>query len=360
MKDAIERRWRVFVPLLKGDAAGFQARLAESEGDDAALLSFLRSQRLAATVAAAVEQSGLRPELTEELGDALKGQRRTQFLLAVRNLEAVVELHGWLDTLGVDHLFLKGPLLALLAHGGAERRTVGDIDVLVPNGSVDRVEAELLRRGYRVRYSTFAGRTLSRFFTHHFSYANAHQMVEVHWHLVREAGVRVDMARVWAEAESVNWRGTSLPVPSTETALLIQVLATAKDLELGTLPLRSFVDTRALVAMLEMTIDWDAFFGRMEQQGAGRLAPVVFELLFRMMECREEFPRAAEATARRMSTISSLDPADPTLGLRVFGLRAPARENKQRLFPLHRGGALVAWAWWAISLRFRRAVYSES
>jgi len=80
----------------------------------------------------------------------------------------------------------------------------------------------------------------------------------------------------------------------------------------------------------------------------------------RLMECRADLPELSCAVALRPGPISGLDPELPTLGLEIFGLEPPAWRNKRRLFPLHQGGRLVTWAWWALSLQFRKAVYEDS
>ena len=355
-----ERHWRIFVPLLRGDGEAFLERLGASEDGTMRLMSFLQVQRLAATVAAAVEDLGLMQELPQDLHEQLRAQRRSQFLLALANLEAASELHIWLTSLGVAHLFLKGPLMGLRAYGRVESRTVGDIDLLVDSNAIEQVEEELCLRGYEARYGTLGGRRLSRFFTHHFSYSKKQMLVEVHWDLVCEAGIQVDMEAVWAQSESLQFRGTDFPVPSLETSLLLQILAVAKDLELGLLMLRSFADTRALALALGAGFDWTRFLSEVSRQGAGGLASAVLELTFRLMECRADLPELAAAIARTPGSSSRLDLTRPTLGLRVFGLQPPAWQNRKLLFPLHRGGGLATWAWWAFSLHFRKAVYRDS
>ena len=88
---------------------------------------------------------------------------RPEYILALENLRAAADLDGWLSEMGVEHLFLKGPLLGLRAFGGVEYRTVGDIDVLVRPNAVDVIAAACLQiwcRGLartRGRCSTSAG-----------------------------------------------------------------------------------------------------------------------------------------------------------------------------------------------------------
>ncbi|MEE2777808.1 MAG: nucleotidyltransferase family protein [Acidobacteriota bacterium] len=322
--------------------------------------TFLNGQRLAPTIAAAIEDLTLQDELSSGLWEELRTQRRVQFMQALANLRAATDLHVWLTAAGFEHLFLKGPLLAHRIHGGFERRSVSDIDLLVARGAVDRVERELFARDYKVRYGTLLGRGISRVFTHHFAYASERQTLEVHWCLVRESGVRVDMDAVWAHRGAVDFRGASLPVPSLETSLLIQVLGVAKDLELGSLTLRSFVDVYALARVLGTTFDWRSFLELLSQQGAGRLAVVVLELTLRLMECRAELSPLTAAVEERLDSMPRLQWDHPTMGLEVFGLQPPALRNKRILFPLHRGGASAAWAWWTLSYPFRKAVYQES
>ena len=349
--------WEVFAPLLTGRPEVFVTRLRRTPVSPAQQIGFLARHGLTTTIREPLAEHGLWSELPD-VANAVRAARRIERVLAVKSLDTMTELHQALSAAGVRHMFLKGPLLAQRVYGGLEDRSVGDIDLLVRPESVDWVEQHLLGTGFERRYGLLWGRSLSRFFTHHLAFRRGRDLLELHWSPAREPGLRVDLERLWTDEASLEVRDRSYPVPSLETCLLIQVLTIVKDLSLGVLRLRSLVDIERIVEHTEEkdVRGWSELLDRFEALGARRLAVAALDLSLHMLECRDGFGHLAESLASCRST--SLDDTHPTLGLRIFDLSPPAWHNKRRLFPLYRGGAVRAWAWWALSAPWRRRVYA--
>ena len=78
-------------------------------------------------------------------------------------------------------------------------------------------------------------------------------------------------------------------------------------------------------------------------------------LMIELMDASTDFPRLADALGG--IRLPGFEALALRAGLDVFDARPPGWRNKRRLFPLHRGGTLSAWAWWAASAPWRRAVY---
>ena len=113
--------------------------------DDDALATEVSRQGIGFVIVRRMVELGIATDrLAGSFQDALKVNGRKAFGLEAFTFEAVLAL----DAAGIQAMPLKGPGLALVAHGAPEMRTSEDIDILVSPGDVEDSLRVLKRLGY--------------------------------------------------------------------------------------------------------------------------------------------------------------------------------------------------------------------
>lgn len=122
----------------------------------------------------------------------------------------------------IPFLLLKGAALEVLAPRAPAVRVTADLDVLVPRGSMARVERLLGEAGFQPRYADHA-ETFRRHGHHAVPYEAGHGLgaVEVHETLApRGASVRLPSEPFWRRSRSVIWRQREIHLPAAEELVL--------------------------------------------------------------------------------------------------------------------------------------------
>jgi len=136
-------RWVLARAYAAGDTA-----LAETEGDAAVELALRFG--LAARIAARHSADRLVGELGSAAAAQIKRQRALVTAQEMRLLETLTEVDGAAADLRVPYALLKGQALV---HGGFAPeggRPSSDLDLLVPEGKLDALQKELVRRGLEI------------------------------------------------------------------------------------------------------------------------------------------------------------------------------------------------------------------
>jgi hypothetical protein len=128
--------------------AASDTALAETEGDAAADLALRFG--LAARLAARQSAGRLIGELGAEAAGKIKRQRALAAAQEMRLVEALTEVDGAAGDLSVPYAPLKGQALVLGGFAPEGGRPSADLDLLVPEGKLDVLQKELLRRGLEV------------------------------------------------------------------------------------------------------------------------------------------------------------------------------------------------------------------
>jgi hypothetical protein len=104
---------------------------------------------LGARILARCPQAALAAELGPATLERLRDERRALAARQLRSEAALADLARTAGALGVPWVLLKGQALILGGWAPPDSRPAGDVDVLVPRRAVARLQAELVRRGFR-------------------------------------------------------------------------------------------------------------------------------------------------------------------------------------------------------------------
>ncbi len=321
----------------------------------AAFLDFLTRHGLAGYLMAEIRTSEVASRLPDGMLAALRSAYLEQWSRSESLLPPMQEIHSRFIEAGIRHVFLKGPLFAARCYPDLDRRSTSDIDLLVRTAEVERAEALLLGLGFAQISPPIPGRRITMRFTHHFELGRDAAMVELHWTLSRQCGLRLDEDSLWEGSEQYSHEGALYPVPSLETTLLSLILGLATDLALGAARLRSLFDLLQTLKALPQGFPWRAFFSRRRADGSLGLATGLLDLTLELLEARSEMEELDAAIREQGSGVAALGGAER--GLDLFCASPPAWSNKQKVFELLAPPSPICWAWWLGSLPWRVAAH---
>jgi hypothetical protein len=251
---------------------------------------------------------------------------------------------------GLDVLFMKGPLLAQRVYGRLDARAISDIDLLARRASeVPKVEACLLSCGYTRTSRILITHALTERFTYQLEYWKDEIPVELHWNLQSDVSLRLDMERIWRDADSIGVEGRTYRLLSREDAVLAYTVSVPVDLRIGKLAARTLFEIYLLLGQLPAGFDWDAWLARRAAEGTRRLSAAVAACALALFDPRGRFEKLSRSLAPFVR--------DADRSTLLTALAAPSS-----LSPWKRGlGALrlsestlgTALAWWAMSLPAR-------
>lgn len=319
--------------------------------DESRFLALLQRHQLSGFVHASLDGRPARNLLSQHARERLAGAFVHQWAINERLACELRRLTTLLAAEGCPFLLLKGLHLALAYYGSSDRRGFSDLDILVQPGDVERAIALLERDGYRRRSRALFGRPVAARFTHACELSRQDSTVDLHWAFVRHPAYRIDYEAVWSTSREFDALGAPVRVLGDEYALTFQCLAMLKDLELGTLRLKSLVDLYFLTFACEARIAWDPFLARCERERTLRSVTAALSLMSTLLGTRDLFPRLDRCLA-------SIAPIALPEGI-ATRLAACRRSTTDRLWAsrIQDPSRLRAAAWWAVSLPFRIAAH---
>lgn len=191
--------------------AGAEATVPTTPGPaptDADLVEAVRRHRVAEVLAPHTLELGIPAPVADVIAQFRIAGRRA---LAVQILE-IGRVDQILRADGLDHLFFKGPALAVQSAGDPTARGPGDIDLLVAPEQVEEAGRLLLEHGWTPRPSselpagTWARRYALRSFNS-LTYQGRGSTVDLHWRLDTTLHGLPPFAAVWAAREEVDLGG---------------------------------------------------------------------------------------------------------------------------------------------------------
>jgi hypothetical protein len=343
--------------LLRGSVPTAERILRSSAFDSSGFVTFAEREGLAGLAHVLLCRSQLATALPPPVARVLRAVHRRQW---ARNRELLAEMATIAEALrprAPDLVFLKGPLLARRLYGDLGTRAISDVDLLVRWSEMEGVERSLLAMGYRRVSAVPIARPIARIFTHHFTYRRERVLVEVHWVLQNHAGLHIDHDAVRARAILVDVAGTTFRATALEDELVLQMLSTFTDLQLGVARLRSLVDQHALLLRLDPEVSWDAYFAAREAEGLGRITVAMLGLVIDVLDCAKELPAVAALVENLGREIGIRRPAmdESTLRTSAWNLRERLRWLRLCDVPLP-----LAIGWWMLSLPARLVVHRPS
>lgn len=312
---------------------------------------FALHHQVAGFVHSALEEMGLGAELPPEPARHLSAAFVRQWATNERIAQELRRVSAALDEAACSFLLLKGLHLACVYCGGVDRRGISDIDLLVRPADVPRAEAVLGALGHARSSRALFGPRIAARFVHAFEFKGRDVPIDLHWELASHPSYRIDYDRLWTMARPCTVDGIGVNVLDDEHTLLLALLGIAKDLELGTLRLKAFVDLHMIARALDAAAAWPEFFDARSCDGTGRTARSILVLLRAVFAPGDSLP-ALEEFLRGSEPV----PLPPGLVERLTqGKRSPA----DRLWAtrLYEASPERVWGWWALSLPFRRSAH---
>ena len=246
---------------------------------------------------------------------------------------------------GIRFVFLKGPRLACWCYGGLGARPSGDIDVLVHPQDVDRAARAVQQQGLQAHSRVLLSPRLMRMFTHHIDYRGGDVRLDLHWAMRAHYSYRIDGERLWASTQDWHYENHAYPALAAEYDLVLLVLTTASEFQIGALRLRDLIDLYRLVVRLDGDFNWPAFFSQRERENIGRPCRAVLRGVLNYLSCHADVPHLVDA-------LRSGPSHDPALDFtRSYGRVA----RKLAGCALPEGPLLGNLSWWLLSLPFRMA-----
>lgn len=341
----------VLAAIVRGDMDAAFQRSADAGFDADRFVAFAAAHQLAGFVHATIERTPLGAVFPPAASARLAGAHVRQWATNERLAKELRDVARAFDAAGCPFVLLKGLHTALAYHGDMDRRGMADLDVLVRKTDLERAARILAGLGYAQRSRALFGRRVAASFTHAFEFAKGDVPVDLHWALATHPSYRIDEEALWARRRPFDAAGTAVHVLDDEHALAFQVLGITKDLELGTVTLKSFVDLHAMVRAFDGRTVWEPFFDARAREQTARAAAAILGLMLAVLGAAAAFPALA-ASLRRVTP-----PAAPS-GL-IERLAALDRSPRDRLWAmgLYEASTARVWVWWALSLPFRVAAH---
>ena len=209
-------------------------------------------------------------ELPVELDKELKQVHSKNIFRNMRLFQEMNKLLRWLQSEDIPVIVLKGAYLATKVYDSVGLRTMGDVDLLVKQEDVLRVEQKLLGCGYLPEISDRAITQKN----YHFRYLlnGSNFVIEIHWKLLgNNFPFQIDMDGLWGRAKSVTLAQCTTLVLSLEDLLLHLCLHIVKhvyryDVEYDA-SIRTLCDIGAVVERYGAELNWQRISTHAHQWG---------------------------------------------------------------------------------------------
>jgi len=340
--------------ILKGDTARAEELLKAGNPDPEEFYRFLWSNHIAGTMYSLLSSSNLGTLFPAWMAERLKSSYLEQWTKNEKLLRETERLRDLFERRSVDVIFLKGPFLAARYYGDVDRRAVSDIDLLIRKEGLPQADRILRGSEYVRKSRAFPSETLAVVFTHHFEYGKNGTDLDLHWNLSTHFTFKIDYIRLWRESRMFTYRGRDYRVLSDEYELVFQILSIFKDIELGTIKLKSFVDAYMIMRAAHGESRWTEFFEQRRREGIFRISLNVLDLVLCFFELHKEFPELAEYLDRNRTYLEITDP-DERAGL--ITRTGFTLSNKRWALALYSSGSVYSFFWWLTSLPFKLQVY---
>jgi hypothetical protein len=214
-------------------------------------------------------------------------------------LELLTSFRDRLQDNGIDMLLLKGLYIGERFGGGYQRRFMWDMDVMVLPQNL----AQAIQLAADLVLAPTAGSPprwlLDLVNLHAVEVSHRGRAIDIHWCFRNRPGYHVDYQRVWRNASQMAIGGAEFTVLSDEDALLLATLEMASDVERSRVKLRSLWDSYLMLAALDGSLDWSAFFAKREQEGLHCLAGNMLSFALHALQCHDQFPQLAAQLRQR-------------------------------------------------------------
>lgn len=340
--------------ILKGDSLHVEGALKTEPPDFDDFYRFVWSNHIAGTMYSILSPSNFRTLFPEGFIERLKTSYLEQWVKNEKLLKESEILSELFGRVSEDVIFLKGAFLAERYYGNIDRRAISDIDLLIKKDRLGMSDRMLKGSGYVRESRVFPSEAAASLFTHHFEYGKNGIDLDLHWNLSSHFTFKIDYRRLWRDSRQFEFRSKGYRVLSDEYELVFQILSIFKDIELGTIKLKSFADTYMILCLAYGKMRWASFFEQRRSEGIFKITLNILDLFLTLFNSREEFPEISAYIDDNADCIGLIN-LEEKLGLITragFTLR-----NKRWALGLYSANPLNSLLWWLISLPFKLQVY---
>ncbi len=336
--------------------------LLEAVGDNSFDLNefstFVRKHAVAVYLYSVLKDGHLLSALPTRLRTSLIAASDEQADKAQRLLPEIYRLRELLAGGGLDVIFMKGPFLSNRFYGDPERRSYGDIDLLVQDrAALVRCDAALREADYLRRSIPLFGHRAAMRFVYHYEYRSDRAKIDLHWTLRSHFSYKIDYERVWANSQSEHLHGQDYRVLSPDYVIVLLALSILGDYQKARVRLKFLLDLYMVLRVVGDDTDWDGFFDQRRREDLLTISATVLDLTLSILDCRHEYPRLASALERQAAFAEARPATDPTHLLKWSGKVGDKIRNHVWTFRLHEGGVMRSAAWRLLAEPFNQAVF---
>lgn len=352
-----ERCLQVFLYAVKGDEPALRQAFGGGSFDADDFCSFVRKHAVAAYFYSLLRDARLLDSLPGELEDRLATVCDAQAAKTGRLLPEIHRLRDLYASAALDVIFLKGPFLSKRFYGNPERRSYGDIDLLVRDRrDLERSHALLTEAGYTRCSIPLLGHRATMRFVYHFEYRGEKAKIDLHWCLRSHFSYQIDYEEVWATSETEQLEG-EFRVLSPEYVIVLLALSILGDYQKARVRLKFLLDLYMILRTVGDGADWEAFLGQRRREGVAKISATVLDLTLSILDCRQEFPKLASTLLQHGDLVERGVLADPTEFLEWSGRIRDKMRNHMWTFRLHEGGVARSMGWRLLTEPFNQAAF---
>ena len=343
--------------ILRNDREAVKAYLENVNLSHDEFKNFADDNRLSGTLYAAINGPEYKDIFPEHLIAHFKSAYMNQWVINQLLIKATERLSELFRSAGVDIISLKGPVLAQRFYGDVAQRAVGDIDILIKNEDLNDSIWLLKENGFGLASRILFSKKSTSYFTHHFEYLKKDTKLELHWALDTHFSFNIDYNRIWREKEEFAFDNRRFFVLSGEYEIVLQILSIFKDIQLGTIAMKSFVDIYMILKATNKSVKWEEFFLARREEGIYAISINILDLVLSLFNCGDEFMELSRYMEKNGDDIKFKD-----LAKQLQLLKHSKIAVKKRLWALSLYDAGLAGSvfWWGASLPFRLMVYKKS
>ncbi len=327
--------------LLEGSPSGAERILAAV--DHEAFRQWCQRQQIGGLIYLVLEELSVRAEVPRALTLRLRATYLEQWARGERLRLQLAELARRMAEIEQDFLVLKGLPFAQRYYGAVDRRTTGDLDILVPGERAHAVAAGLEERGLIRRSPRWRENSATLQHVHEVDLELDGTTVELHHALRVHRAFRIDSAALWNEAISVELAGEPYRVLCDEHALLLHLLSLHTDIQIGQTNCRWLIDMLRILTRLGPEFAWNEFLVARSEEGTAKICINGLALFQVVTRSDERFPELSDFLLEHRDDIV----LQPDRSLYLDLLRGASLVDR-KAWPLrqYEGGAVKAFSWW--------------
>ena len=346
----------LFNMILKRDRDGIESVLRTKVPGQDNFADFVRNHGVGGSIYHCIKDPEVKDLFPDETFRKYRSLFIDQWIANEDLLRQTAYLNNMIRNHGREVIFLKGPFFLQRYYGDIALRSVSDIDILVKKNEVDDIGNILEEKGVELRSRVFLGRTLTKYFTHHFECSYKSTPLDVHWVLANHVSFNIDYNRIWAEKRDHEFGGATYNVLSDEYVLVSKTLELITDIQIGKVTLKSFLDLYMVLKRIGGEINWSTFFNARKKEKTFIVALNVLDLVLDVLGCCSDFPDLSGYIEDNGRYIRG---RKEEFRYRLFDRSKFALRNKIWTFGSYETSLFASFCWWAVSLPFRMSMHPD-